>query len=72
MGDEEKIDTMLKSFFHRHNFTGNQVPQFNREHGYFMIQKNNRDHEEVSDAWEGFVKGWFAREDVDDRTVRGW
>jgi hypothetical protein len=72
MGDEERIDTMLKAFMKTYNLPTEQFPYFDSDRGYFLIHKGNRIHEEVSDAWDWFQKGWDARENVDARTVEGW
>ena len=72
MGDEDKIDTMLNAFLNAYGWEWSEVPYFNKDGEYFMIQKRNEHHELVSDSWDGFKKGWVAREEVDDHTVDGW
>ena len=74
MGSEEKIDTMLRAFS---NWIGplpdgEVYPQFDEEHEYFLIRKDNVFQGEISDNWDGFRAGWMAREDVDEHTVSGW
>ena len=70
MGDEEKIQTMLKAF--KRHFETVDWPEFNEKGEYFMIKRGNTTHETVSDAWEFFKTGWYDRENVDERTVEGW
>jgi len=74
MGDEEKIDTMLRAF---KNWVGpierGQVyPYFDKENGYFLVRIGEAWQQEISENWDGFRAGWLAREEVDERTVEGW
>jgi hypothetical protein len=74
MGDEDKIDTMLREF---KNWMGplpgvERYPYFDKHCGYFLVRKGDTFSEEVSDTWDGFKAGWLAREGVDERTVEGW
>ena len=72
MGDEERLDTMLKAFHETMNVPYDKMPLFVDEKEYYLIQKDNPIHEMVSDAWDWFKKGWEARENVDESTVEGW
>ena len=74
MGDENKIDTMLREF---KNWMGplpakGCYPHFDRDLGCFLVRKDDAFEEELSDTWDGFKAGWLAREDVSDYTVEGW
>ena len=74
MGDEDKIDTMLREF---KNWMGplpgcETYPNFDKDKGYFFVRKGDVFSEELSDTWDGFKAGWLAREDVSDYTVEGW
>ena len=74
MGDEEKIDTMLKAFRNWYGGLphGEVYPHFDKANGYFVIRKDDSFQEEISDSWDGFKAGWESREEVDEHTVEGW
>ena len=72
MGDEERLDTMLKAFHETMNVPYDKMPLFVDEKEYYLIQKDNPIREMVSDAWDWFKKGWEARGNVDESTVEGW
>ncbi len=74
MGDENKIESMLREF---KNWmgplpAGERYPYFDKDLGYFLIRKGDVFSEDVSGTWDGFKAGWLAREEVDDHTVEGW
>jgi hypothetical protein len=68
MGDEDKIDLMVRYFKVWYDFQHpqSQWPQFDREHEYFIIRKGHAIHEQVSDAWDWFRAGWNAKEESDE------
>jgi hypothetical protein len=72
MGSEEEIQTMMKQFKQLFTIANHEYPAFNETQNYFMIQKGNKVHEMVSDAWENFRAGWVSRGLIDQYTIEGW